>query len=506
MPRERQGIISTYFIGIDAGSSLCKAAIFDLSGRQFAEATRRTPISRPRPGWCELDPEMCWTAVVDVIRDAFQSSGLEPQQIGGIGISAAMVGAWLVDSEGQAVRPGINWEDSRSQEVIDRLKAADPNVGSRIFQSSGSVLQQGCTLPVLAWLVENEPETIAQTAHVLSYKDFIRMRLTGFAATDRSEASVIPGSARERQRSEAMISLFGLEKYSHLLPPVFDSETVQSFLSDEGAALAGLPPGLPVGIGAGDVAATVIGAGGLDAHSATAVLGTTCMVGVCHEKPVFTPPDVGLLFSLPGDVWYRSMVNVAGTLNLDWAIGALAPDLASNPDRYKLITTMVEDVPIGARELTYLPYLSESGIIAPVVSLDARAQFAGLTSRHGRPELLRAVFEGVALAMRDLLDVLNFTGSEIVLTGGGSQSSFWSQMIADVLQRDVVVPHGTQFGARGAALLVATALGHFPDIRTTSRAVAGDARRYQSNPAMRSEYETALRRYRGHRDRLLSRN
>jgi sugar (pentulose or hexulose) kinase len=506
LPRERQGIISTYFIGIDAGSSLCKAAIFDLSGRQFAESTRRTPISRPKPGWCELDPEMCWNAVIDVIRDALRSSGLEPRQIGGIGISAAMVGAWLVDPTGKTVRPGINWEDSRSQEIINRMTSADPNIGSRIFRSSGSVLQQGCTLPLLAWLVENEPETIGRTAYVLSYKDFIRMRLTGFAATDRSEASVIPGSACERQRSGAMISLFGLETYAHLLPPVFDSETVQSFLSDEAAALTGLPPGLPVGIGAGDVAATVIGAGGLDANSATAVLGTTCMVGVCHEKPVFTPPDVGLLFSLPGNVWYRSMVNVAGTLNLDWAIGALAPDLAQSPDRYQQITAMVEDVPIGARELTYLPYLSESGIIAPVVSLDARAQFAGLTSLHGRPELFRAVFEGVALAMRDLLDVLNFTGSEIVLTGGGSQSPFWSQMIADILQRDVVVPYGTQFGARGAALLVATALGHFLDIRTASRAVAGDARRYRSNPATRGEYAAALQRYRGHRDRLLSKN
>jgi sugar (pentulose or hexulose) kinase len=447
---------------------------------------------------------MCWTAVIEVIRDALQSSGLEPRQIGGIGISAAMVGAWLVDSAGEAVRPGINWEDSRSQEIIDRMSQADPDVGSRIFQSSGSVLQQGCTLPVLAWLVENEPQTIAQSAYVLSYKDFIRMKLTGFAATDRSEASVIPGSASKRQRSAAMISLFGLDEHADLLPPVFDSETVHSLLGAEAAALTGLPAGLPVGIGAGDVAATVIGAGGLDANGATAVLGTTCMVGVCHEEPVFTPPDVGLLFSLPGDVWYRSMVNVAGTLNLDWAIGALAPDLALNPDRYQQITAMVEDVPIGAREVTYLPYLSESGIIAPVVSLDARAQFAGLTSRHGRPELFRAVFEGVALAMCDLLDVLAFSGSEIVLTGGGSQSPFWSQMIADILQRDVVVPHGTQFGARGAALLVATALGHFPDIRTASRAVAGDAKRYRPDPATRSEYAAALQRYRGHRDRLLS--
>lgn len=498
--------MAQYFIGLDAGSTLCKAAVFDLAGRQFSEAKRRTPMSRPHAGWCELDPEICWHAVLEVISEAVDTCGIPPSDIGGIGISAAMVGAWVVDAAGNALRPGINWEDSRSQTILNRMIEADPAVMSTIFQSSGSVLQQGCTLPVLAWLIENEPEVMARATHVLSYKDFIRLKLTGLAATDRSEASVIPGSARQRQRSVGMIALFGLGDHAHLLPPVFDSETTQSGLTAEAAAMTGLPAGLPVAIGAGDVAATVIGAGGLAAGVATAVLGTTCMVGICHDRPVFTPPDLGLLFSLPGDVWYRSMVNVAGTLNLDWAIGALAPDLAGLADRYQQVTALAEAVPIGARDLVYLPYLSESGIIAPVVSLDARAQFAGLTSRHGRPELFRAIFEGVALALRDLFDALDFDGDRVVLTGGGSQSPFWTQMIADVLQRQVVVPEGTQFGARGAALLIATALGHFSDIRAASRSIAGGGLTYQPNAEMKEAYDAALQRYRQHRDRLLAGN
>jgi sugar (pentulose or hexulose) kinase len=495
--------MARFYVGLDAGSSICKAAIFDLDGRQYAEAARRTPLSRPHPGWSELDPETSCNAALDVIAEAVAASGIDPDDIGGIGLSAAMVGAWLVDGEGNALRPGIIWEDSRSQPIIDEMVAREPEVLSRIFSSSGSVMQQGCTLPVLAWLARHEPDMLSQASHLLSYKDFLRLKLTGKVATDRSEASVIPGDARRRDRSDAMIALFGLEPFRHLLPDVRDSEEFIGGLTADVAGRLGLRAGLPVAIGAGDVAATVIGAGGLHAGSAIAVLGTTVMVGVCHERPVFEPRDVGLLFSLPGDLWYRAMVNVAGTLNLDWAIEALAPDIAARPDRFTLVTDLAEAVPIGARELVYLPYLSESGIIAPVVDPAARAQFSGLAPRHGRAELFRAVFEGVAFALADLFDTLGFHEGTVVLTGGGGRSGFWSQMIADCLGRPIMVPEGTQFGARGAALLAATAAGEFSDIRQASAAVRGGGVTYQPDLSRRNAYAEAYQRFRQHRDRLL---
>jgi sugar (pentulose or hexulose) kinase len=490
------------FIGLDAGSSVCKAGLFSLDGRQLAEASCRTPLSRPQAGWSELDPDQCWAAARTVIADVVRQCGAAPGEIGGIGLSAAMVGAWVVDGQGRALRPGIIWEDSRSQSIIEEMEAADPGVLSRIFMSSGSVLQQGCTLPVLAWLSRHEPHVLQAARHVLSYKDFLRFRLTGLVATDRSEASVIPGSARSRDRSYEMVSLFGLDPWRHLLPEVRESEEFIGGLTADVARELGLPAGLPVAIGAGDVAATVIGAGGLEPGQATAVLGTTVMVGVCHDVPVFDPPDIGLLFTLPGSVWYRSMVNVAGTLNLDWAIEALAPDIAARPDRYETVTALAASVPEGAEGLTFLPYLSESGIIAPIVDRAARAQFAGLSPRHGRAHLFRAVFEGVAFALRDLTDALDFRGPSLLLTGGGAKSPFWSQMIADILGCNVVVPEGSQFGARGAALIAATAAGCFPGIRQASLAVAGGGTTYHPRRDSEVTYGEAWARYRNLRDRL----
>ena len=145
------------YIGLDAGTSLTKAAIFDLAGNQLAEAQHRTTVLRPHPGWSELDPAEAWKAALDVLARVVRESGVDISRIRVIGLSAAMVGAWLVDADGQAVRNGITWEDSRAQALIDAHVARDPQFMRRIFASSGSVMQQGCTLPLLAWLIRNEP-------------------------------------------------------------------------------------------------------------------------------------------------------------------------------------------------------------------------------------------------------------------------------------------------------------------------------------------------------------
>jgi sugar (pentulose or hexulose) kinase len=493
-----------FLLGVDAGTSRCKAAVFDVDGREIATASRPTTLRRPHSGWSELDPEETWSAAVTVIREAVDKAAIDPASVRAVGVSAAMVGAWVLDVNGEPLRPGIVWEDSRSQPILDEMQDRDPAVMSRIFQSSGSVLQQGCTLPLLAWLKRHEPDLIGRASHVVSYKDFLRFRLTGLIATDRSEASVIPGNARARSRSDEMIELFDLGDCAHLLPPIRDSEEIIGGLLPKAAILTGLPEGTPVAVGAGDVVSTVIGAGGFDTDIATAVLGTTCLVGTCHDEPVFEPRDLGLLFSMPGDFWYRAMVNVAGTLNLDWAISVLAPDLQGKQDCYQQVTALVESVAIGAGGVSFLPYLSESGIIAPVVSPDARAQFCGLSPVHGRAHMLRAVYEGVAFALYDLVSALGFEGRCIRLTGGGSQSPVWCQMIADMLQMEVIVPAGTEFGARGAALIAATALGDFAGVRAASMSATGEVRRYKPSGEAASAYRVAYDLYAARRNALIS--
>jgi len=497
--------MSRYLLGIDAGSSVTKAAIFDDRGRQLGAGMHRIRLQRPNPGWSEIDPDSAWDAMVFAIRAAMQDAGVTGRDIAAVGLSAAMVGAWLSDEAGNALRPGIVWEDSRAQEMLEVRAAEIPDFYHRIFLSDGCVLQQGCTLPLLMWLKTHEADVLRRAAHVLCYKDFLRLRLTGRVAADRTEAAVAPGSALLRDRSQEMLDLFAVSDLAGKLPAVAESESIGGTITQAAAEATGLLPGTPVAIGAGDVPCTVTGASALETGAAMAVLGTTCMIGVVHDRPVFTPPDLGLLFTMPGERWYRAMVNVAGTLNLDWAVETLLPDLASKPDLYQRIEAMIAPLPIGSEGVTYLPYLSESGIIAPVVDVEARAGFHGLTPRHGRPHMVRAVYEGVVLALRDLYRELDGGSREILLTGGGARSPMWTQMVADALGATVLVPEGTEFGARGAALLAATAIGRFGSIREASVSTRAIQRRHEPDAALAPQWDQAFAAYRGHRDKILAR-
>lgn len=491
------------FLGIDAGSSLMKAAVFDAAGRQICLSRRRTPLHRPQPGWVEADPESCLSALDAVVSGAVQQSAAHGI-IRAVGISAAMVGAWLIDDDGKALWPGINWEDSRSQSLLDTFIEAQPAFMSEVFDVSGSVLQQGCTLPLLAWFARNEPGVLERAAHVLTYKDFLRHHLTGTFAGDVSEAAVMPGDARTQSHSDALMKLFEIEELTALLPTALPSHQVAGQVTAEAGVRTGLPTGIPVVAGAGDVIANVIGSSGLKAGAVTAILGTTCMVGICCDEPVFTPPNLGLLFSLPERHWYRAMVNVAGTLNLDWAIQLVAPDLVDDPDLFAKITAMVKSVPAGANGVTYLPYLSESGIIAPVADDQARAQFCGLHAGHDRADVLRAVYEGVAFAIADLVDLLPIgPDATITLMGGGSASAFWTQMIADVTDRSILVPKSTELGAKGAALLAATGLGHFTSVVEASQSARAGARTVDPCADASATWQDARARYAHHRQALL---
>jgi sugar (pentulose or hexulose) kinase len=492
-----------FLLGLDAGTSVIKAALFGRDGRQRAAASRRTTVSHPHPAWSESDPETAWTATAAVIREVLAAAGVDGSAVAAIGVTGAMVGAWVIDAGGRALRPGILWDDGRSQPWIETRLARDPAFLSRIFASSGSVMQQGCTLPVLRWLLDHEPEVMARADCVFGCKDYLRFRLTGVRAADPTETAVAPGDARAQGRSDAMLDLFGLGPYCHLLPPVLPSEAIAGAVTAEAAAETGLRAGTPVVTGAGDVAASVIGSGGLAAGSACTVLGTTCLNGVVLDMPTFEPPDLGLLFSLPGRLWLRCMVNVAGTSNLDWCLRSLCPDLAGDPDPYAVLEALAEAAAPGASGAIYLPYLSEVGIIAPAVSAAARAQFAGLVPGHGRPELVRAVYEGLAYAIRDCFAAMAERPRSVLLSGGGGRSRFWSQMIADVLGLPVDIPDGGEYGACGAALLAGTGIGWYPSIGEASRRVRKVRRTHRPDPALREAYEAAYRRYGAHRDALL---
>lgn len=490
-------------LGLDIGSSVAKAALFDAGMAEIASAARPVPQDRSRAGRVEFDPLAVQRTVVDLIAEVAARAHTSPAAIQAVGIAAAMVGGVLVDAGNTPLRAGINWEDARAQGLIDALCARVPDAPARMFQSSGCVLQQGCTLPVLAALMHEEPALVARAHAFVSLKDHLRGWLTGQIGADRTEAAVAPGSARLRDRTPEMIDLFGLAPVAHLLLPPAESEAIGGYVTPAAAAATGLQAGTPVCVGAGDVPCSVIGVGGWETGRATIILGTTAMIGRSVDQPVFEPPNLGLLFTLPGNRWFRAMVNVAGTSNLDWALATLAPDLGQSPNPYTALEARAALSPVGANGLSYLPYLSDSGIIAPVIDPGARAAFCGLSPRHTSPDMLRAVYEGVAFSLVDLLDLTGFQGQHIGLAGGGARSALWPQMIADMTGKTVELHHGQEFGARGAALLARVATGDFVSVAAAASQGPPVSRRIVPDPTVAPAYAAARQRYHSQRDLAL---
>lgn len=496
----------TYLLGIDAGTSVIKAALIDREGREQATVAYPTTIRSPLPDRSEASHIEFWELTAQAIRDVLAKAGITGEQVAGVGLSGNMVGAWLIDAQGEPVRDAILWNDGRTQALIDRLSIEHPGFMSEIFVSSGSVMQQGCTLPVVRWLSDHEPQSLARAAYVLCCKDWLRFKLTGAISTDISESSVMPGDIRARNYNEAMFDLLGVRPYRHLFPPVADSQTIAGHIHAEAGAQTGLKIGTPVVIGAGDVPSSTIGAGAVEAGVASIILGTTCLSCLTVAAPSFEPPDVGLLFVMPGGNWLRVMANVAGTTNLDWFINQFfAAEQAastSTADLFQALETIVEKSPSGANGVIYLPYLSPVGVIAPFVEAGARAQFCGLLPHHTRGDLLRAVYEGVALAIRDCYDVMGKPITEVRLSGGGAKSRIWGQMIADALGARVIVPEGAEFGAKGAALLAGVGLGWYASVEEAALSTSRPLRVYEPDARRKPVYDALYHNYRSTREAL----
>lgn len=195
-----------FLIGLDIGTSVTKAALFDKAGREIAAVSARTRTNSPAAGWFEMEGDELWLAVADVCRRLVAESGVAATDVEALAITAVMIGGWLIDSDHRVLRPGILWNDGRSQKLVDRLRETNPALMSQMFESSGQVMQLGCTLPVLAWLAENEAGMLQKSVTILTAKDYIRLRLTGEIATDETDAAIGPGSALNRSFNTDLLS------------------------------------------------------------------------------------------------------------------------------------------------------------------------------------------------------------------------------------------------------------------------------------------------------------
>lgn len=439
-------------IGVDAGTSVVKAVAFAGDGEVLCVAARPTRTMVPAPGRTEQDLEEIIAAVGAVIREV---SGGEPAEL--IGITAQGDGLWLLDGDGRQVRPPILWSDARAAPIVTEWMAS--GVAERAFRRSGNMLFPGAAAPLLAHLQQEEPESLQAAATAGYCKDAILQRLTGARATDVSDASLPFFDPRQRRYDDQLLELYGVSAWRNLLAPVDPFPAPLRKLSATGAALTRQPAGTPVHAGPFDLCATAMGAGLRDPGDGLVILGTTLGCAVLVDRVETEGTPAGMLLCMPeADRWVRVMPAMVGTPSLEWALaltGAAREDLDA----------LLASSPSGAGGLVVLPFFAPAGERAPFVDPAARGQLIGLSLESTRADVVRAVCEGIAYAVRHCLESAGLGAKAPVnLSGGGVRSAGWRQILADVLQRPLILARQPEAGARGAALAALTAAGRDVDV------------------------------------------
>ncbi|WP_415184679.1 xylulokinase [Phaeovulum sp.] len=452
-------------LGIDIGTSGCKALLIATDGAVIAADTATYPMSQPRPGWTEQDPELWIEGARKAVAGALAKA--PATEILCIGLSGQMHGLTPLDGRHQVLRPAILWNDQRNGAECAAITEAAGGIDGLLAATNNRMLV-GYTGGKILWMRNHEPDLFARMKVFLNPKDYLRFRLTGEIATEVSDASGTGlFDVRRRAWATGLIGAIGIDP--DLLPPVHESKVISGRISAAGAALFGLPKGIPVAGGGGDSVIQTIGSGVIAPGELQTTIGTAGILAAALDAPQNNPDGRLQVFcNVAADKWHCMGVS----LNAGGAMGWYRDTLCVGPDGAKpSFDAIVEEAaatPAGALGLLFLPYLN--GERCPHPDPTARGAFIGLTGRHGRGAITRALMEGVVHAFADmhsLMKPMGIDGRIVNASGGGAKSPLWRQIQADIFGCDVVTTDSAAEGAAfGAALVAGLAVDVWPDAAT----------------------------------------
>jgi xylulokinase len=488
------------YLGIDLGTSGTKALLAREDGTVLGTASAEHPISHPKPGWSEQDPADWWHSTVASVRKVVDKAGIRPADLHGIGLSGQMHGSVFLDKSHKVLRPALLWNDQRTDVECREIEAA---AGGRaaLIQMVSNPAFTGFTAPKILWVRNHEPAVYEKVRQVLLPKDYLRLRLTGELATEVSDASgTLLLNVAQRRWHAGLLGRLQLDQA--LLPRCVESQEITGRLTAPAAAELGLTAGVPVVGGAGDQAAGAVGNGIVSPGVLSATLGTSGVVFAHAEMPETHPEGkVHTMCHAVQGAWHQMGVVLAAGGSLQWFRNQLCGDLVQqarlqNIDPYELIMDGVKKTPIGAEGLLFLPYLT--GERHPYSDPHARGAWVGLTVRHTRSHLARAVVEGVTFAMRDCLEVmrsLGVTARQIRLSGGGGHSPYWRQLQADVYGQTVAQINAQEGPAYGVALLAMVGTGAYHSVPEACAATIKVTEELSPQPKVQRAYDQVYQEY-----------
>lgn len=446
----------SYLLGIDLGTSGVKSLLMSEEGRVLSVRSEEYPILTPREAWAEQDPLAWWRAAAGTIRACLAESAVRPKEIRCVGLSGQMHGMVLLDRRHEVIRPAIIWCDQRS---VAEVAWIYETVGrERMNSITLNPLFPGFQLVSLAWVMRNEPESFRRVATVLLPKDYLRLRLTGGVCTEVTDASstLAFDTAAERWSAEIPQAL-GLDP--GIFPECRHPTDVVGAVSAEAAGETGLARGTPVIAGGSDQPMQAVGNGLTRSGVASSTIGTGGQIYAPCDAPVANPRMNTHTFCnvIPG-MWYVMAATLSAGLSLSWFREKVLRD-----SDYATLAGEAGAVPAGSEGLLFLPYLG--GERSPHMNPEARGMFLGLSLRHTRGHLTRAIMEGVVFSLRECLEQLGELGGaveRVIASGGGARSPLWLQLQADIFGRSIHTTDGIEHACRGAAIAAGVGIGLYP--------------------------------------------
>ncbi|MDE6261207.1 MAG: xylulokinase [Oscillospiraceae bacterium] len=474
------------YIGIDLGTSACKLLLVDGSGNVLNEVTKEYPLSLPRPGWSEQNPEDWWRAVTDGVPELL--AGFDTAQVAGIGAGGQMHGLVVLDEHDEVIRPVILWNDGRTAKEVSYL---NNEIGrENLSQYTANIAFAGFTAPKLLWMRENEPDHFAKIRKIMLPKDYINYKLTGIHCTDYSDASgMLLLDVQNKRWSREMCDICGIAEEQ--LPKLYESwETVGTLKADVAETL-GLPETVKVCAGAGDNAAAAVGTGIVGAGGCNISLGTSGTIFISSDKFGVDPNNALHAFAHADGGWHlMGCMLSAASCNKWWC-----EDILGTSD-YPTEQKPIDEEKLGRNRVFFLPYLM--GERSPINDTDARGTFVGMSMDTTRADFTQAVLEGVAFAIRDSFEVAKVLGVNIprsMICGGGAKSPLWRTILANVLGIPLDLPQTEQGPGYGGAVLAMVGCGAFESVQSACDALVRVAGTVEPNPELTGRYEECYRKF-----------
>ena len=476
-----------YYIGIDLGTSAVKLLLVDENGGICNEVTREYPLEFPQPGWSQQAPEDWKKAVLEGIPAML--SGFDAGQVAGIGCGGQMHGLVVLDDRDQVIRPAILWNDGRTAAEVDYLNG---EVGKEKLSSlTANIAFAGFTAPKLLWMRKNEPENFAKIAKIMLPKDYINYVLTGVHCCDYSDASgMLLLDVEHKGWSAEMLDICGVKPEQ--MPRLFESYEVVGTVKPELARALGLSDHVQVVAGAGDNAAAAVGTGVVVEGGCNISMGTSGTLFISSKRFGVDPNNALHAFAHADGGWHLMGCMLSAASCNKW----LCDDILKTTD-YAAEQKDITAEKLGRNHVYFLPYLM--GERSPINDTNARGTFIGMTMDTTRSDLVQAVLEGVAFAIRDSFEVARSLGLDIPsskLCGGGSRSPLWRTIFANVLGIPLELPKTEQGPGYGGAMLAMVGCGRFESVQAAADALVEVASVVEPYPSLTARYEARYRQYR----------